>query len=80
MPIKGAQLDHLIPRKDGGKATPANLVTCCGECNNARQHGRVDWSAVFDAVAQALRPIDRAVGRELAREHYPSRMHRKAAA
>jgi hypothetical protein len=80
LPVKGAQLDHLIPRKDGGAATPTNLVACCGKCNIERHYGRIEWRAVFAAVAQALRPIDRAIGRELAREHYPARMNRKAAA
>lgn len=81
LPVKGAQLDHLIPRKDGGSNKPTNLVACCGPCNNARQHNQLSPLAAFDAFARALLlPINRVKGRELAREHYPSRMARKAAA
>jgi 5-methylcytosine-specific restriction endonuclease McrA len=80
LPVKGAQLDHLLPRKDGGKAIATNLVTCCGPCNIDRAHDRIDVRMVLDAVSKAWRPIDRAKGRELAREYYPSRMSRKAAA
>lgn len=80
LPVKGAQLDHILPRKDGGTAVPTNLVACCGECNNKRRDGRVDPSRVLDAIGKAFRTIDRNAGRALARHHYPSRMARKAAA
>lgn len=76
LPIKGAQLDHLLPRKDGGKAIATNLVTCCGPCNIDRAHDRMHPRKVLDALGKAWRPIDRTKGRELAREHYPSRMSR----
>jgi hypothetical protein len=33
---------------------------------------------VLDAVGKAWQPIDRAKGRDLAREHYPSRMRPRA--
>ena len=79
LPVKGAQLDHVKARKDGGNNKPTNLVTCCGKCNNARQHGQLSPLAVLDALIRASLPIDRAKGRELAREHYPSRMRTKAA-
>lgn len=79
LPIKGAQLDHLLPRKDGGKAIATNLVTCCGPCNIDRAHNRMHPRKVLDAVGKAWRPIDRIKGLELAREHYPSRMRTKAA-
>ena len=80
LPIKGAQLDHVKARKDGGSNKPTNLVACCGKCNNARQHNQLSPLAEFDAFARALLlPIDRAKGRELAREHYPSRMKARAA-
>lgn len=69
--IRGAQLDHVIPRKDGGPSTPDNLVTCCGPCNRGRQHGRVELTG--RARTASLRALDRKRGRELARQHYPSR-------
>lgn len=78
--VKGAQLDHIKTRKDGGSNDPTNLVACCGKCNNARQHDQLSPLAVLDALIRASLPIDRVKGRELAREHYPSRMARKAAA
>lgn len=78
--VKGAQLDHILPRKDGGASVPTNLVTCCGSCNNARQHDRISPILVLEAIGKAWRPIDRDVGRDLARLHYPSRMARKEAA
>jgi 5-methylcytosine-specific restriction endonuclease McrA len=69
-----AELDHLIPRKDGGRAVPTNLVTSCGDCNRKRQSHKIHPRRLLDAVEQAQRPIDRAIGRELAMMHYPSRM------
>lgn len=69
LPIKGAQLDHLIARKDGGSNAPTNLVTCCGPCNQDRSHNRMHPRKVLDAVGKAWQPIDRAIGRDLAREH-----------
>lgn len=29
-------LDHKIPRKDGGKGTPENLLTACRSCNQRK--------------------------------------------
>lgn len=78
LPVKGAQLDHLIARKDGGKAIATNLVSCCGPCNIDRAHNRTHPRKVLDAVDKARRPIDRAVGRALAREHYPTRARARA--
>jgi 5-methylcytosine-specific restriction endonuclease McrA len=80
LPVKGAQLDHLIARKYGGTAIATNLVTSCGSCNIDRAHDRMHPRKVLDAIDKAWRPIDRAIGRELAREHYPSRMNRKRTA
>lgn len=69
--VRGAQLDHVIPRKDGGPSTPSNLVTCCGPCNRGRQHGRV--GSTERARAAVARALDRVRGRELAKQHYPGR-------
>lgn len=35
-PVDKHQLDHLIPRVEGGKDEPTNLVTACKSCNSAR--------------------------------------------
>jgi 5-methylcytosine-specific restriction endonuclease McrA len=70
--VRGAELDHVVARKDGGPSTPANLVTSCGPCNRGRQHGRV---VVPPRVLEALaKPLNRVRGRELAALHYPSRV------
>lgn len=69
--VRGAQLDHVIPRKAGGPSTPSNLVTCCGPCNRGRQHGRVGLTE--RARVSVARALDRVRGRELARQHYPGR-------
>lgn len=31
-------MDHIVPLARGGKSTKANIVPCCKECNNKKQH------------------------------------------
>lgn len=76
--VRAAQLDHIIPRKDGGASIATNLVTCCGPCNLGRQHDKLDPLLMLHAITCAFRPTNQAIGRELAREHYPSRMKTRA--
>lgn len=33
-------MDHVVPRKDGGKTTWDNIVAACGPCNAMKGHGR----------------------------------------
>lgn len=33
-------MDHVIPRKDGGKTSWDNIVAACGPCNAMKGHGR----------------------------------------
>ena len=33
---KDFTLDHVMPRKDGGKTTWSNVVTCCSNCNQKK--------------------------------------------
>lgn len=35
-----ANIDHVIPWREGGKNTMANLVACCQECNKAKGNRR----------------------------------------
>jgi 5-methylcytosine-specific restriction endonuclease McrA len=73
LPVRGAHLDHVQPRREGGPSTPANLVTACERCNLDRQHGRI--TRVPARVRRQLgRPLDARAGRALAMMHYPSRV------
>jgi 5-methylcytosine-specific restriction endonuclease McrA len=69
-----AELDHIIPRNDGGLAVATNLVTSCRKCNMKRRWGKLEPRHVFNAIDAAHRPIDMSVGRKLALQHYPSRV------
>ncbi len=60
---EGTQIDHVVPRRDGGRDDDANLVASCSECNLVRPDG-VDVSALL-----AL-PLDLGAGRELALAWY----------
>lgn len=31
-------MDHIVPISRGGRSTKGNLVPCCKECNNRKQH------------------------------------------
>ncbi|HDP68808.1 MAG TPA: HNH endonuclease [Candidatus Marinimicrobia bacterium] len=31
-------MDHIVPVSRGGKSTKANVVPCCKECNNTKEH------------------------------------------
>ncbi len=73
-----AELDHILPRKDGGLSIATNLVTSCGFCNRKRQSNKVDPVRILGAITKAHVPIDRDVGRRLASIHYPSRMKLRA--
>ena len=75
----GLTLDHVLACEMGGTNDPANLVTCCGSCNSAKQAlsmrgwlGRLrkrgaDATKIGARVRrQTKRPLDRAEGRRLA--------------
>lgn len=69
----GLTLDHV----DGPSNAPANLVTACNECNVARGSGRRLGPAAWARVRRALaRPVDRALGKEIAhvRRHGPRQL------
>jgi 5-methylcytosine-specific restriction endonuclease McrA len=78
--VKGknaATLDHIIPRSMGGLPIPTNLVTACVPCNRKKQNKLTDHRPIFRAIEWAHRPVDLVKGRELALQHYSSRMNRK---
>lgn len=71
---KKLSVDHVVP---SGGNHPTNLVTLCLGCNSAKgcrsfKAWRADrWDDVLCLLAS---PLDRALGRELAREKRPGRM------
>jgi hypothetical protein len=46
-PVDKHQLDHLLPRVQGGKDEPQNLVTACKSCNAARHDMTVEGWAKY---------------------------------
>lgn len=73
-------LDHVLPGTRGGTNHPSNLVTCCHWCNSIRQDsemrhwlGRLEEQGYVRATVRrriartTARPIDREMGRQLAR-------------
>ncbi len=58
------EIDHVIPRRQGGGDDDANLVACCSACNLDRPDGvRLDGLLAM--------PLDLGAGRELALIWYP---------
>lgn len=58
------QIDHVIPRRDGGPASPDNLVPACDECNLFRPDVPGD-------LEQLREPLDLGAGLQLALVWYP---------
>lgn len=65
-----AQLDHVIPRAEGGNHKPTNLVTACARCNRRGVEARPPerYPHVLELLAL---PLDRKAGRKFARRIYP---------
>lgn len=50
------QLDHLLPRVDGGPDVASNLVVACRPCNGTRRNLSLDaWCASIGVSAAAVR-------------------------
>lgn len=67
-------IDHVDPH---GTNHPTNLVTLCKRCNGSKARRPLgEWcpELVDEVLAACASPIDRALGRELAREYRPSRL------
>ena len=60
-------LDHVQPRSQGGSNDPTNLVTCCFDCNSARQDRSLTAAELRRARVACARPINAEIGRRLAR-------------
>jgi len=60
-----AQLDHVVPRCDGGGDGDDNLVAACEECNQRRPAG---WATPTEQLSA---PVDLRAGRALALQWYP---------
>jgi 5-methylcytosine-specific restriction endonuclease McrA len=50
-PAERHHLDHIIPKSQGGKDEPTNLVVACQRCNTARHALSLDDWAVFALAA-----------------------------
>lgn len=50
------EVDHVIPRVDGGGDIPTNLVTACDACNSGKSDTALESRAVQDVPEGALRP------------------------
>lgn len=59
-------LDHVVPRSQGGSDRPDNLVTCCWDCNSARQDRPLTADERRRAMRATSKPLDREAGRALA--------------
>jgi hypothetical protein len=82
-PGRGLEVDHVVPRAEGGGSDPSNLVPCCGECNVMRNCGEDAFAAhlalrgvalataLAEVRRQAAIPHDVAAGKDLARAWYP---------
>lgn len=54
------QVDHVVPRRDGGKHADDNLVASCPDCNIVRPEG------VPFPAEQLAEPLDLGAGQQLA--------------
>jgi len=55
-PRHGLNLDHVVPRSQGGRTTWENVVCCCYECN-LRKGGRTPAQAGMQLERAPVRPI-----------------------
>jgi len=55
-PRQGLNLDHVVPRSQGGRTTWENVVCCCYECN-LRKGGRTPAQAGMRLRRPPTRPI-----------------------
>ena len=53
---QGLNLDHVVPRSQGGRTTWENVVCCCYECN-LRKGGRTPAQAGMQLERAPVRPI-----------------------
>jgi len=52
---KGLNLDHVVPKSQGGKATWDNIVSACVSCNS-RKRNRTPWQAKMVLKQEPKRP------------------------
>jgi len=55
-PRHGLNLDHVVPRSQGGRTTWENVVCCCYECN-LKKGGRTPAQAGMKLLRSPLRPL-----------------------
>jgi uncharacterized protein YfaT (DUF1175 family) len=85
-----ATTDHLVPKVKGGPSWLENEVVACARCNRERGHRsptdwvaeceRRGWAPDADAVARALRSLERAIvergGQRRARPYLAAQLRR----
>ena len=47
---RALQVDHIVPRAEGGDDSPHNLVPACAECNRARAEGWLEERLAAEGV------------------------------
>lgn len=62
-----ATLDHIRPESKGGTHAATNLITACRKCNSSRADATLPRKVFLAFKRQARIPLDRDVGRQLAR-------------
>jgi len=55
LPRSRLNLDHVIPRSQGGRSTWKNVVCCCRECNR-RKGGRTPAQAGMRLIRKPVKP------------------------
>jgi hypothetical protein len=62
------QIDHVVPRSEGGDDSFGNLVTCCGGCNQLKGNALLpETDELLEVIhARVMTTGDRRVAREIA--------------
>ena len=59
--VRDCELDHIVPRADGGASTRANLVAVCSTCNQSK--GRLPFAVWASRDSRSEVSVDDAVNR-----------------
>ena len=76
------EVDHVVPRVDGGSDDPLNLATSCGDCNRGKSRKRLDITSAaqpdadieYLAVQQEIAEIERYEHSLAQRQHARNRI------
>lgn len=45
--LVNVELDHIIPRYQGGSDDPTNWQPLCAKCNSSKGPERIDWRIIY---------------------------------